>query len=44
MRRRYYDEVGFDWETGNPSAELLRAVDLEEMVPEVWGAGAARGG
>jgi aldehyde:ferredoxin oxidoreductase len=42
MRRRYYAEVGFDWETGKPTVELLRRLDLEALIPDVWGTEVAR--
>ena len=37
MRRAFYEECGYDLETGRPSVELLTRLDLEELVPAVWG-------
>jgi aldehyde:ferredoxin oxidoreductase len=37
MRKSYYEECGYDWETGKPSVDLLRRVGLEELIPALWG-------
>ena len=37
MHWEYYDITGQDHQTGNPLPETLRALGLEEMIPQVWG-------
>jgi len=36
MRERYYHHMGWDQETGKPLPETLRAVGLEELIPDMW--------
>jgi aldehyde:ferredoxin oxidoreductase len=36
MRRRYYDLMGWDFATGRPFPETLRALGLAELIPDVW--------
>ena len=41
MRKTYYDTVGYDPETSKPTVETLQKLDLEELIPTLWGEAAA---
>jgi aldehyde:ferredoxin oxidoreductase len=43
MLETWYRIVGYDKTSGRPRPETLRALGLERLVPEVWGAEAAAG-
>ena len=34
----WYESVGYDRKTGRPRPETLRALGLEKLIPELWGA------
>jgi aldehyde:ferredoxin oxidoreductase len=36
----WYEGMGYDRTTGRPKPETLKALGLERLIPEVWGAGA----
>ncbi|MQF49047.1 hypothetical protein FIM08_04030 [SAR202 cluster bacterium AC-647-N09_OGT_505m] len=42
MVNAYYQNAGWDRETGKPLPETLRNLGLEQMIPEVWGAEEAK--
>ena len=37
MRRKYYELMGWDKETGKPLPDTLRRYGLESAIPELWG-------
>ena len=37
MRRRYYELMGWDYESGRPLPETLERLGLAEVIPQVWG-------
>jgi aldehyde:ferredoxin oxidoreductase len=37
MRRRYYELMGWDHESGRPLPETLEQLGLAEVIPQVWG-------
>ena len=37
MRKTWYETVGYDFETGRPTIETLKKLDLEDLIPDVWG-------
>jgi aldehyde:ferredoxin oxidoreductase len=37
MKDAYYDLRGWDRDTGIPKQEKLRELDLEELIPDLWG-------
>ncbi|MDP2951743.1 MAG: aldehyde ferredoxin oxidoreductase C-terminal domain-containing protein, partial [Chloroflexota bacterium] len=36
MRRKYYEEMGWDKETSKPLPETLRNLDLEHVIADIW--------
>jgi aldehyde:ferredoxin oxidoreductase len=36
MRRKYYEQMGWDGETGKPLPDTLRHFGLETAIPELW--------
>ena len=36
MKANYYRQMGWDEQTGKPLPETLRALDLEELIPDFW--------
>jgi len=36
MRRRYYELMGWDFATGRPLPETLRALGLADLIPDAW--------
>ena len=42
MVSAYYQNAGWDRETGKPLPDTLRNLGLEHMIPEVWGAEEAK--
>jgi aldehyde:ferredoxin oxidoreductase len=37
MKDAYYDFRGWDSATGIPTREKLRELDLESLIPDLWG-------
>ena len=37
LRRKYYEQMGWDRETGKPLPDTLRHFELEHTIPELWG-------
>ncbi len=36
MRRRYYELMGWDFETGRPLPDTLRKLGLADLIPDAW--------
>ena len=36
MQRNYYEQMGWDGETGKPLPETLRKLGLEHTIPDTW--------
>jgi len=37
LRSKYYEQMGWDSETGKPLPDTLRHFGLEHTIPELWG-------
>ena len=36
MRRNYYEQMGWDSETGKPLPETLRKLGLDHTITDIW--------